>query len=804
MKLLHWLCLACVGSLLVGCGGGGGGGGGGGSPIVRPDVPYWTPQRMGVHAPLAGSGHNAPVTDIFVKDLNGDTKDEVVIGGRHSQNHNNNPRANLLQIYGWNNNNTFGNETTTWFVAGENQVAGTEPSIKFGDFNGDGRMDMLVPHSTDSSVVGPTYVYTNQGNNRLVRQTINFPDLWSHDSVVKDFNNDGRADFMVADTQGRLSMAFGQADGTFQTYTSAAGVYASSGLTTGNYLKDGRHLIIKTDASTGTNNAGQDVGLYSWSVATGAVVMTQIAVLPASRYNLPKWNGIVAASGSHEIRALTMDFNNDGWEDVIVFSSPGAGVGKYSEVQFLKNMQAGVFSDVTDSVLVGYNTSTMASYQPIMIDFNNDGLMDILLPSADKNSNRILIQTKEGKFVDSFGSTFKQFIDQSTGLEASAFGDGWYSPINIINGPDNVKYLITTVNFGENGNVQQAVYMSRIGTTGTVTAQASIDTIQQIWPYLSSATANEVLAASSFRDFPGYDPAVHGNGIIDLSRITIPIGELGLSFDGRKGKTVPLTGVLAIPGIGANLKTISKSVAVVDRLKRDFRVNLTSMLQEVPTSLQPISTLAHDSTKSWSNKFTQLPEYQNQGYMSAYSYNEKGEMDNYSFGLDSSIFKRSTPSNYKLTLTQVPYSPWLAMSGVWGKVTASTIVELSATTKQNHFWGQIGAMHTTTAFEKGLVTSISPITSIYAVGGFEHKGWNLYGGIKPVIVDGYVKLNVPTSVDRFGDMKYTTVASRLRNKVSEFGGVKYTWSNRNSKFTADAVMDSNRQFMTSVAYKMDF
>ena len=169
-----------------------------------------------------------------------------------------------------------------------------------------------------------------------------------------------------------------------------------------------------------------------------------------------------------------MDFNNDGRPDVIVFSTmpKNGNVHGYSEVQFLRNNGGGSFTDVTDSVLVNYNTNKTTTYNPQLIDVNNDGLVDILISATDytgQASTSVLLATKEGKFVESYTQVFTDFANQTKSMTAGGFQN---QAITIVSGPNNKRYLMTGVETTDaNGVSSIAVYLSLIGPTGTVTAQ---------------------------------------------------------------------------------------------------------------------------------------------------------------------------------------------------------------------------------------------------------------------------------------------------------------------------------------------
>ena len=780
---------------LYGCGGGGGGPGG--NPYlaptpaptpVQPQVPFATPVRVGSHAPLVGTGTAGPITDIFARDLNGDRVDEVVVGGRISQLAAGDPhRDSLLQIYGWNNDRrNMTNETATWFKIGENRIVGTEPSIKFGDFNGDGRIDMLVAHGTDNrDVPGKALVFFNQGNNQLSRATVNLPNMWSHDSVVRDFNGDGIDDFMATDYLGRISVAFGSRSGTFTTHSAEAGKWASSSITAGDFLGDGRQLLVKGDSWTGTNSGSRDVGLYSWTARDGVLEFTRIAVLPPSRFELPKYVGTVDASTSHEIRTVAMDFNRDGQMDVIVITSAGGGASAISEVQFLKNKGSAVFEDVTDSVLVGYNTKSFSSYQPILVDVNGDGLMDILLGAMDKSSNRVLVQTKEGNFVDSYSDVFKKFVEQSQSLTPNF--TSWAIPINIINGPDDKKYLITGVNYEEAGERRQAMYISLIGSVGTATAPATVAAIKQIWPYLSPAEANQALAATALKSFAGYDPAIHGEGILDWQAAINPIGGLGLSLDGRRGTRREITGWISAPGFDSNKL---KGVAAVDGLGRDFTVDLSGM----STRLAPVNVVYSEMPtrdRAWSSRFVSRDIFEYQGYHAT------GDGNNWTTGSQFALGHYPNRMIMQVGATQMQGSPWMSMGGVFGQINTSMIMETSISRNwSTSTWSRAGIMQTVTNINPGLVTSITPIWSAYMVSGWQRDSLKIYGGIQPTIFSGEIRMRMPTSVDADGVMHYTDSSHRLRNQAVGFVGAEQTWGRGPIKYRMTGVINQQSHFNT--------
>ena len=142
------------------------------------------------------------ITAIHAKDINADGVDEVVIGGRESQQFvDANHQKNQMAIFGWNNNSTkLTDETTTWFSGSDNVIIGTEPSIKFGNFTGQAgnQLDMFVAGGTDSDgVLAPSVIFKNNGNNTFTRVDLPGSDGWAHGSDVADINGDGIDDMLT-------------------------------------------------------------------------------------------------------------------------------------------------------------------------------------------------------------------------------------------------------------------------------------------------------------------------------------------------------------------------------------------------------------------------------------------------------------------------------------------------------------------------------------------------------------------------------------------------------------------------------
>lgn len=731
MQIPFKLSLLATAVVLAGCGGGGPGGSNT-NTTVRSSVSYATPTNINHYDPVVGNQIGPAMENVFAKDINNDNSDEVIVAGTMvNQDPANWPKYNM-QIYGWN-TGSFSNETTTWFSGNDNQIIGTD-HVKFGDFNGDGNIDVVAAPYTDTrGVYANTVVFTNTGANSFTRSEIPLPNTQAHDSWVGDINSDGRDDIVLTD-HGRMSVNYGNADGSFTSYV--GGGTGASGVSVADYLGNGTQTMILTDASA---PEGQDTKLYTVDTSSGNLVLNEVATLPASRFFDARYNAERASAGTspHEIRNFSMDFNHDGLVDVIVVDNLSGNGINLSEMQFLRNNGGGSFTDVTDDVLVNYDTNIQASYNPIIMDVNNDGLDDILLSASDThasgeahNSTRVLVQSSDGKFVQSYESVFSDFYNQIRNTTPNS--SDWGRPITIISGPNNEKYLFSTVLYHTGNDVQAKTYLAKIGTTGTVAAQSVADLIKNVWPYLSDPSVNRVLAETS-------PLSINGMSVVDYNSALQPVGDLEVN-------NVEIAGTISISGLN---NSALQRVTALDAIGRNYDVDLTPLANNFTPSVDPVSQTR------------------------ALGFTAVGDNATYSFGADTSSVSDSE-WRFGITVGKQPYNPWINFDGMFGTINGTQTVEVDINREYaNGVWHRAGIMQYQTDFTPGLVTRVDDLWAGYAVLGYKEQGLNLYGGLKPTLFSGSVGLRLPTDVDSNGNLMYTDHTVSVRNRALGFLGIDY-------------------------------
>ena len=248
-----------------------------------------------------------------------------------------------------------GNFATT--AASVNPVGNQPESVVVGDFNGDGKLDVAVTHFNTDAVD----VLLGNGDGTL-QTAVPYPLPTGSKSrflTTGDFNNDGRLDLAVTDSGvGKLSILLGNGDGTFQPRVDYNTGTTPLGVVAGDFNGDGRLDLAVANGGSNTVSVflGDGAGNFTLtsSPSTGA---TPLAI----------------AAG---------DFNNDGNLDLVVGNSGSA------TLSILLGDGAGNFS-LTSSP----STSGVANGVIAVGDFNRDGKLDFAAASFTGNTVNVLLQT---------------------------------------------------------------------------------------------------------------------------------------------------------------------------------------------------------------------------------------------------------------------------------------------------------------------------------------------------------------------------------------------------------------------------
>ncbi len=326
--------------------------------------------------------------------------------------------------------------------------------MAWGDFNGDGKVDLAVPNDTDGTVS----VLLGKGDGTFQPEVTYATGFSPYAVVTGDFNHDGKPDLAVTNLgclpsgncypgSASVSILLGNGDGTFGQATALNTNSLVTSLATADFNGDGRLDLVVGASGT----SGSEIVIY---LGNGDGTFQAGATYPVGGSGVP--GSIVVA-----------DYNGDGKLDLAVangYSSNG--------VSILLGNGDGTFQSAVQYA-TGLSPQSIAT-----ADFNGDGKLDLVVANADPTENTVSILLGNGD------GTFRPHTDYSTGV-----------------GPASV----TTGDFNGDGKLDLAVADSESNTVSILLGNGD-GTFQANHDFVVGATPVSVLA----RDF-------NGDGRLDLA-----------------------------------------------------------------------------------------------------------------------------------------------------------------------------------------------------------------------------------------------------------------------------------------------
>ena len=293
----------------------------------------------------------------------------------------------------------------------------------WGDFNNDGKLDLLVSnHEAPSGVnEGGTYpyIYLNNGDGTFTEVSATSgvveqePDTGAWQGIsIADYDNDGNLDIFISeppfqggDNASTRNLLFkGHGDATWEYVSEGAGLpndreYSECSFFV-DYDNDGYlDIFVKNIPDTITTNAlyhNNGDGTFTAVDGTGGLATANHGVTEGS---------IVSFA----------DYDNDGWMDVVIG-------GNGSSEALYHNDQDGTFSDVTD---VSGFTPKVNTQGLAWGDYNNDGLIDLYVSRGKATgggilSNSLYRNNGDGTFTE---MSNQAHVDDNTNTWAAVWGD---------------------------------------------------------------------------------------------------------------------------------------------------------------------------------------------------------------------------------------------------------------------------------------------------------------------------------------------------------------------------------------------
>ncbi len=310
------------------------------------------------------------------------------------------------------------------FVDAPQFATGVNPqAVASGDFNGDGKLDLVVVNS--ASTANSISVLLSNGDGTFKSQVTYSTGTAPQGVAVGDFDNDGKLDVAVTNSSSNtVSIFMGNGDGTFRqlaVHDFATGVQPW-GVAVGDFNKDGNLDLVVTNAHDDTLSIllGKGDGTFNPQAGLNprtafnpvAVVVVDLDndgfldLAVACNSNLSPNPSVISVlrgkgdgtfqsqlpfpTGKNPNAIVAADFNGDGFPDLAVANQTDNTVSV-----LLGNGKSGVSWNLLASVnyaTAGFPTGVAAG------DFNGDGHIDLAISNANGNSVSVLLGIGDGTF----------------------------------------------------------------------------------------------------------------------------------------------------------------------------------------------------------------------------------------------------------------------------------------------------------------------------------------------------------------------------------------------------------------------
>ena len=287
------------------------------------------------------------------------------------------------------------------------QISDRGPAVAVKDLDADGKEDIFFGNSKFAPA--QVYLQTNNGFRERQTQEIHNDSITEDVSaLIEDFNRDGKNDIFVVSSGGEFS---GESTALLDRLYLNSGNANFRSATLPSYFENGS--VVKANDFDKDGDPDVFVGGGAVSSDFGNIPNSYLLRNDVGNFTIIK-NPELQKSGM-VTDAVWTDFNNDGWEDLIV-------VGEWMAPKFFRN-NSGKLENVSGEIFENDLSGLWQSIVPF--DINKDGQMDYLLGNWGLNTK---FQPTKDYPLKMFYSDFDQNGSTETILAYSK--NGKYYPVS--------------------------------------------------------------------------------------------------------------------------------------------------------------------------------------------------------------------------------------------------------------------------------------------------------------------------------------------------------------------------------------
>ncbi len=298
-------------------------------------------------------------------------------------------------------------------------ATGNSPSsVAVGDFNGDGKLDLAVANSGASNGISNVSVLLGKGDGTF-DAAVNYSAGFGANSVaVGDFNRDGRLDLVVSNFgTGNVSVLLGKGDGTFQTPVDY-GAFIPVSVAVGDFNGDGKLDLAVASIPSGNVGPGTvsillGKGDGTFQSAVDYSVGSNLAAVAVGDFNGDGKLDLAVANGGGDVSILlgkgdgtfqppvdyiadlysysiaVGDFNRDGRLDMAVADPADSSVSILLQPPLVSGLDAVV--EPSNLVFVTQLAGTPSPVQPVRL--SNYGTRTLNITSITASGDFIQTNT---------------------------------------------------------------------------------------------------------------------------------------------------------------------------------------------------------------------------------------------------------------------------------------------------------------------------------------------------------------------------------------------------------------------------